>query len=438
MTPHVARLLRWDRAGVIISTAFRYRLQDSLSQFLWRFSFAQSHQRGCDMTVLAATDMEEESFARMIRQHITTQLGRDPTREEIAQHYTPSRVLKVPVRGKNADIQFLISCPVVSPKSVASRATRGYWAVTVSGPEQVVFLKDSWRNNVDDIEVEGNILADVKDVEGVPTLMCHGDVCEEDKNNGGMYQLSADRVPLIIREAYCTQTDRYLNGDWNMPSPLGNRPTSRIHYRQVIHEAGYTLENLAGTFELLDGARQMFHSMLPCPLTLEPDSSLLALCEVYKKHGRYHRDISSINLILFADSAHRFSQRRCLVIDWELSKRADEAREYGRTVCMVFLFSAACHVYRAHGHSCRLEHCPLTLILTISVTTLRPSFTSYSTVLFSSCPGKTIVHLPIQTSHANSLHSAYQVQDQSQEAMAKRPIYSVRNNTKKQISSATM
>lgn len=218
MTPTHARFLRWDRAGVIISESFNYRIHpDILCEFLWRFGYMTDAQRGCDISVSRASPAEEAIFHKAIRKHVESQLGADfaTLDKEYARHYEKTKVVKIPVRktivagvgddaggsggsgtrGQNNDaeevLEYLVSCPVASPASLASRATRGYWAVN-SKTEEVGFLKDTWRTNVADMEIEGEILEQLgrKNVRNVPTLLCHSDVGAGDSEGSGMLATS--------------------------------------------------------------------------------------------------------------------------------------------------------------------------------------------------------------------------------------------------------
>jgi hypothetical protein len=181
VTPTSARFFRWDRAGVIISESFNYRPQgSSLCHFLWRFAHSSDAVRGCDMSVFSSSPAEEELFHRAVVDHITVQLGGKHTKANIEEHYSSGRVVKVLVKEHH----FLISCPVAAPRSLASRATRGYWAVHCES-QSLCFLKDAWRTDVEDMEVEGEILKEMAGQSGIPTLRCYGDVCGGDSSNPG-------------------------------------------------------------------------------------------------------------------------------------------------------------------------------------------------------------------------------------------------------------
>lgn len=89
MTPKIARLLRWDRSGVVVSAAFEYHNCDTLSKFFWCFSRMTDAERGCDTTVMQATEAEEELFRTAVTCHVKSQLGKDipNLQEEVGRHY---------------------------------------------------------------------------------------------------------------------------------------------------------------------------------------------------------------------------------------------------------------------------------------------------------------------------------------------------------------
>lgn len=179
MTSSIARIMRWDRSGPIITTAINYRTHpEILASFFWRFSRMSHDARGCDMTIKAACFEEEKLFASAINKHIRRQLGKAACDIDIAIHYQPGQVVKVPVQSlptATSSIDYIVSRPVVYPKTLASRATRGYWAVSLTG--SVVFLKEVWRTYVAGMELEGAILSELRGKDPcVPTILEFGDV----------------------------------------------------------------------------------------------------------------------------------------------------------------------------------------------------------------------------------------------------------------------
>ena len=60
------------------------------------------------------------------------------------------------------------------------RCTAGYWGV-LCGTREVVFVKDVWRTNAEEVELEGDILKDLREkgVGHIPAVVCHGDVIDQ-------------------------------------------------------------------------------------------------------------------------------------------------------------------------------------------------------------------------------------------------------------------
>ncbi|KAG7449749.1 uncharacterized protein BT62DRAFT_605307 [Guyanagaster necrorhizus] len=119
-------------------------------------------------------------FRDAIKAHMILQLGLTDEKEVeivLARHYEPGQVYVIKVPGSEAR-EFLVSRPVISPCSLASRSTRGYGAVDVQ-TEKVVFLKDSWRPDISEVHIEGLTLQYLRasGVEAeVPIVVCQGDV----------------------------------------------------------------------------------------------------------------------------------------------------------------------------------------------------------------------------------------------------------------------
>jgi hypothetical protein len=341
ITPTIARFLRWDRSGVVVSASFNYRTDpEPLCDFLWRLGNMDHEQRGGDISVTKASADEEAIFAEAIKSHIKAQLGTNYEKfdDEFDRHYEPGTVTKIPVRKRmnvkpasfdpeaelesgNAvaggeiirtadterqdeektgleaknnieatggeesarkaeikeilefdseadEVEFLVSRPVTSPLSLASRGTRGYWAVHVKN-QTVHFLKDAWRTAVGGLEIEGRILEKLAagQVRNIPTVLCWSDVGPQD-NPGAFFCLPhlfhGNCFANIYLLAYRTETACYKAvTDWNKHWRSEERQnltklTYRVHYRQVTKEVGYTLEQMTGTLELLRGARDAF------------------------------------------------------------------------------------------------------------------------------------------------------------------------------------
>ncbi len=192
-----ARLIRWDRAGVIVSELFDIRTPSgalNLCRFLWCFSRVGDADRGYDLTVRSPTLVERNRFIRQIRQHAVSQMSsfEESEEEAFATHCTDSdstiTVVEVPDSSGDTDAvtdgirRLVISRPVVYPYSLTGRATRAYWAVE-SGTGKVVFLKDTWRQYpapCDRSEGETIAVLHSHKVVNVPPLVCHADLHMKD------------------------------------------------------------------------------------------------------------------------------------------------------------------------------------------------------------------------------------------------------------------
>lgn len=87
---------------------------------------------------------------------------------------------------------FLVSIPVSTPLTIATRGTRGYWSVkipdeTLEETDHVIaFLKDTWRINVGGMEIEGEVNIELIEagVRFVSDIFCHGDVPDVSAGQG--------------------------------------------------------------------------------------------------------------------------------------------------------------------------------------------------------------------------------------------------------------
>ncbi|KAH9849520.1 hypothetical protein C2E23DRAFT_737111 [Lenzites betulinus] len=309
-----ARLFRWDRAGCIVTEAFNIRDNpDILLDFMWRFSQASPAERGHDPTVAVATPGEEALFRDAIRSHARIQLGPEVNSTEldkaVTAHYEPGHASIVsvfskhqPPPGSDAVVsrsRFIVSRPVVSPLHLQGRGSRGYWAVCAD-TGRVVFLKDSWRSAAAD-ELEGDILSQLNEhgVSNVPRLVMQGDV-----------PLNLETYSRNNLRLQVTKTDWFQDSEWALACRAKTEReqlllTPRRHYRMVTDVAGYSLNAIRGTDELLHATYDAFKAM----------------CSALNKASRIHRDLSVGNIILVREPGQ--SIRRGYLIDWESSDLAD-------------------------------------------------------------------------------------------------------------------
>lgn len=266
-----ARLIRWDRSGAIATESFNlHENPELLCEFLWRFAHGTDLERGFDNTVARVKNPTDVTlFKNVISQHVQlqTRLSGKELDEALTKHYDPERVAVIQVfeGGSTSEgniHQYLISRPVVSPYSMASRASRGYWAVSRE-TQKVVFIKDTWRYDTGELSKEGDIIQTLteKGVSNIPELIHHGDVPlyqivnqDHDDSSIGMSIIIRYVLYLTACPVYqATRNDRFFNAEWvcGTASKYLPRLVPHAHYRLVLGTVGYSLDHLQGTDELL-------------------------------------------------------------------------------------------------------------------------------------------------------------------------------------------
>ncbi|KZT19651.1 hypothetical protein NEOLEDRAFT_1141783 [Neolentinus lepideus HHB14362 ss-1] len=283
-----ARLLRYDRAGVIVSEAFRYQKTPYLAQFFRAFSALDASRRGKDTTVTLASKEEAES-AKIVFANSNS----DAADENLS-------IFKVLVNDDRCDKAFFVAKPAFRYPSAIGRGTRCYVAADLE-TGNCVFLKDSWRYDVDGMSQEGAIYKVLNDegVSNIAQVLCHGDVRDQ-----------------------ATVTADYVNASW----ALETRTLSKHkHYRIVLDAVGRTLDKASSSRVIVKAIRDI----------------LVAHKEAYEKVDILHRDLSFYNIVLIGDG----DDEHGILIDWDLSRSlpsldTEDARVRGRTGTWQFISHA--------------------------------------------------------------------------------------------------
>ncbi|KAI0318538.1 hypothetical protein OF83DRAFT_935819, partial [Amylostereum chailletii] len=119
ITDQGARLLRWDRAGVVVTERFDHNSSDSpLSEFLWRFNSMTPEQHGHDLT-----------FSQPTPQDIS--IARDAFSRSTHDIPSEAPLYKVSVTDDVSEEEFffVVSTPQACNDRVYGTASRGYIAV---------------------------------------------------------------------------------------------------------------------------------------------------------------------------------------------------------------------------------------------------------------------------------------------------------------------
>lgn len=220
---HHARLIRWDRAGAIVSSRINlYTHPRILSEFYWYFSQLSTVDQGCDLTGSVALEKEERLFKETVLHHIQAQLGTVPllpSHGGLRQHYSEGCVSSIILTTSPASAhrpRLLVSLPLTSPISMFGRCTRSFWAVYCErDPDSpaklkgtIVFLKDTWRYSArKSDQKEGDILNNLaqKGVPNLPPVFMHEDVREteiKDSPRGRSQYIQSE--PVQYHDASCS------------------------------------------------------------------------------------------------------------------------------------------------------------------------------------------------------------------------------------------
>jgi hypothetical protein len=234
-----ARILRWDRSGTIMMEAIEYNKSPLLAKFFRRYSAALPEMRGKDRSASAPNPAE----GLMARKALELDIA------------VPLIKLSIP----NADgslLYFVTSTPEATLYTPPGRATRGFRAYDVL-QGMVVFLKDSWRIDLPDIEAEGRVYKMLRDaaVRHVPHCLASGDI--------------------LTMEYHATKTHDYVIKPWACHSDAHFTPHQ--HYRLVLDVVGRALVQYRSSYEMVAAVRnaligELLHcswAMLTC-MSLQP------------------------------------------------------------------------------------------------------------------------------------------------------------------------
>ncbi|KAI0344305.1 hypothetical protein BDW22DRAFT_1427927 [Trametopsis cervina] len=268
---HSARIIRWDRAGAVVSEQFDYFSgKNWLGEFLFRYEHATPQLRGHDTTLRLATRDESTRFEDGVRAF----LEKCPAcaKPRLARTLDGSYpVYRVRVNDGSREgpktREFLIGPPFTGPVPLFERATRGFLAWEVE-EERVVFLKDTWRAK--DHESEAQIYQKLQRAtmpeKYLPRVLICGDV----------YFSDGDRQ--------VTKTHDYAGSgcDWYRPTKW-----IREHVRhRVVQEVAFPLDMVSSSRQLTQAMRD----------TLE------AVLATFRDAHMLHGDISVGNIMLDANS----------------------------------------------------------------------------------------------------------------------------------------
>ncbi|KAI0833457.1 hypothetical protein BC628DRAFT_1498844 [Trametes gibbosa] len=292
-----ARLLRWDRAGVVVSHEFDIGAEPGwLFNFVHRVATSTREAQGFDTTV---TDADEDQIKKLddfrkkqdnkYAQEYLDEMNMNRTLYPIQQLQCDifefaKKKIKDPENPqysalrKKKCLTLLIGHICFAHSSLSGRGMKGFVAFVVD-VDRLVFLKESWRpvNTSCLVREEGDIYCDLTGagVPYIPFAIAGGDVSE----------------------SHVTINDELL------------RASQRQQYRLVLWEVGIPLDRHANSFTLIRSLHQ----------------ALKAHRYAWDKAGILHRDISPGNVLI--DMLSPPDAPMGLLCDWELSKKKAELTE---------------------------------------------------------------------------------------------------------------
>jgi hypothetical protein len=211
------KVLRWDRSGAIVTEVIKYNESDALIEFFSRYSKTPAAMRGKDESVLDPLPAEELAAREALKLDRAVPL------------------VKLSIPDAAGVRYFVTSAPEARLRPPAGRVTRGFKAYDVL-QGTVVFLKDSWRIDLPDIQAEGQVYKALKDarVRHVPHCLASGDIS--------------------TAEYHATKTHLYVMEPWAACHPA-TRFIPHRHYRLCLDVVGRVLVEYRSSFEMVSAVR---------------------------------------------------------------------------------------------------------------------------------------------------------------------------------------
>lgn len=234
-----AWLMRWDRAGLVISEPFDFIQQPQLlHQFFYRFACMTDVQRGCDLTAVPATEEEisrMRAFAGYDSGWHRAQFLGSLEEGQVMKILVPATDMITPEElkagkkneqaGSTSDSprEFLVGRPHFMSNSPTGSGTKGFIAYDVTD-DRLVFLKDCWRPEAETYHPEGEVYLHLHshNVQYIATPLGAGDVAD---SHGGIHT---------------TRSNEFLD-----------TPRWR-HYRLILKEVAMPLEEYTTSYQLVD------------------------------------------------------------------------------------------------------------------------------------------------------------------------------------------
>ncbi|KAK7030419.1 hypothetical protein VNI00_014163 [Paramarasmius palmivorus] len=258
---NAARLIRWDRGGVVVTRKFDYAQEPCLAKFLWCFDGADLATQGYDTSVTVA-DKDNEMDAPYIEK-AKSELG-------LPDNAIVVKFRVYDERTKSWRHFYGANLVDISSATPVGRCTRGFGVIDEDGKK--VYLKDTWRIAEDGYNKESEVYYnDLGGIKSIPRVSAAGDV-------EGTWQKTVSHKWL--------PNERLRQG----------RFRRHHHYFIVFEDLGIPLTEFKDLKELVSAMKD----------------ALQAHTDAYEK-GILHRDISTGNILIKPSGGG-------MLIDWEFAK----------------------------------------------------------------------------------------------------------------------
>ncbi|TCD65442.1 hypothetical protein EIP91_002698 [Steccherinum ochraceum] len=279
-----ARIIRFDRAGAIVTRHFDYRKQPALlAEFFWRYGQQSPVDRGFDPTVQEATNDEKAKLKQAVEAYAVDRYSRRvPGTHDVYDSTFPCYKISVTTFGSDDTRDYIVRKPFSIPLSPIGRCTRGYIALDLASKE-LVFLKDYWRFLDDARPPEAEIYKDLLDshVPCLPDVLAAGDV----PNDHGSFQTT-------------------LTHEWAAKDGMCLCKQIKVYrHHRVVQRIAFPLTTVSNSRQLASAIRNVMESII-----------------VSYEAGWHHRDLTPGNIMLD-------KKAKGVLNDWDHGIKVDPDRK---------------------------------------------------------------------------------------------------------------
>ena len=251
-----ARLVRWDRSGAVFTSLFEHKTSGHLERFFTSYSNLDVRSRGVDTSVVILED--DDQRVKIAKEGICFRSREGPQPRFYEFQLGPDRT----VVGYS---------PKSPTPSLVGRASQPF-IVWDSASQKRRFLKDTWRFDLPEMVVEGEIykLMESNRVPNVPSVVWHSTIDE--------HQTLTSKLCLNFSDTYAMQ-------------PL----TPHKHYRLMLDKVGRPCTVFVIIRQVTNGEcapLPTFHHQCPCRYCPSPLACLQSCEDIALRHQRgEHHDI---------------------------------------------------------------------------------------------------------------------------------------------------